>query len=174
MSGPPIDSDALGTVRTFSCVDAEFTQPSEWPSLHNMSMRPRYTVHCSLRPPGGVVVRFALGAPRRRWLRPSRATRALIGEMWEGIGLKGAALVFGWAPPGPPVKYEPRGPKILEATDEAFVVNVLARTRSGLLLGDAPLSLERGYLARELATDDPRLVELARQTGVSKWTKADA
>ncbi|MBW2397113.1 MAG: hypothetical protein JRG95_22925 [Deltaproteobacteria bacterium] len=72
------------------------------------------------------------------------------------------------------MKYQPRGPKILEATDEAFVVNVLARTRSGLLLGDAPLSLERGYLTRELATDDPRLVELARQTGVRKWRKADA
>lgn len=139
-----------------------------------MSVQPRYTVHCSIRPSRGVVVRFALGAPRRRWLRPSRATSALIRETWDGIGLTGAALVFSWAPPGPPPKNQPPGPKILEATDEAFIVNVLARTRSGLLLGDAPLSLESGYLARELVTDDFRLVEMARKTGVRKWSKANA
>ncbi len=174
MSGPPTDPDVLATVRSFCCIDAEPTDLSGWSGLHNMSMRPRYTVHCSIRPPDGTIVRFALAAPRRRWLKPSRATRELIGETWDRIGLTGAALVYGWAPPGPPVKYQPRGPEILEAADEALIVNVLARTRSGLLLGDAPLSLERGYLTRELATDDPRLVEMARLTGVRKWSKADA
>jgi hypothetical protein len=56
-------------------------------------------------------------------------------------------------------------PVCLRAIDHLLVMNVLARTRSGILLSGAQLSLESGFLERSLISDDPRLVALARATG---------
>ncbi|NWF69189.1 MAG: hypothetical protein HXY40_08885 [Chloroflexi bacterium] len=53
----------------------------------------------------------------------------------------------------------------LRAIDLGLVLNVLARTRTNLLLGSASLSFDRRLLERALVTDDPRLVALARATG---------
>jgi hypothetical protein len=53
----------------------------------------------------------------------------------------------------------------LRAIDVTLVLNVLSRTRTNLLLGDAQLSFDRRLIERSLITDDPRLVALARATG---------
>ncbi len=54
-------------------------------------------------------------------------------------------------------------PRLVCARRASLVLNVLARTRSQLLLASAPLALERAFLERELASDDPRLIALARE-----------
>ena len=75
------------------------------------------------------------------------------------------------------VHYGPIDPKLsraaapaqrFAATDRALIINVLARARSCLLLPDVPLELGNAFIARTLWSDDPRLVALARQTGVEE------
>lgn len=90
---------------------------------------------------------------------------------WEGYDLCGAMLVYPWqeglrqavaarlldAPPG-------AAPTYLRALDPLLVLNVLARARSQILLAASPPDLERPFLERSLAADDPRLVALACAT----------
>lgn len=56
-------------------------------------------------------------------------------------------------------------PKVLRSLDFWLVLNVLARTRSNILLPDAPLALEQQYLFQSIYTDDPRLLTLTQATG---------
>ncbi len=58
-----------------------------------------------------------------------------------------------------------KAPVCLRAIDHNLVMNVLGRTRSGILLAEASLSLDEGFISRSLISDDPRLVALARATG---------
>jgi hypothetical protein len=44
-------------------------------------------------------------------------------------------------------------------------LNVLARSRSQVLLTRAPLVFSQQYLNRSMMTDDPRLVALVKATG---------
>lgn len=53
----------------------------------------------------------------------------------------------------------------LRAIDMLLVLNVLARTRADLLLANAPMALESGFMNRSLVTNDPRLVVMAQATG---------
>lgn len=53
----------------------------------------------------------------------------------------------------------------LRAIDTAFVLNILARTRANVVVGNTPLALEPGFLDQALLCDDPRIVALARATG---------
>lgn len=53
----------------------------------------------------------------------------------------------------------------LRAIDMAFILNVLGRTRSQVVVAGTPLALEPGFLERTFITDDPRLVALAQATG---------
>ncbi len=53
----------------------------------------------------------------------------------------------------------------LRATDPALTLNVLARARSQVLLAEAPVVFGQEYLKRQIITDDPRLVAIARATG---------
>lgn len=53
----------------------------------------------------------------------------------------------------------------LRAIDMNFVLNILARVRSNIIVGNTPLALEAGFLTQTLICDDPRIVELARITG---------
>jgi hypothetical protein len=45
---------------------------------------------------------------------------------------------------------------------------VLGRARSSLLLPEMPLEFGNPFICRRLWSDDPRLVALARQTGVEE------
>ncbi|NWG16799.1 MAG: hypothetical protein HXY41_09200 [Chloroflexi bacterium] len=107
---------------------------------------------------------------------------ALVEAAWQEYQLRGAVLLYPWRKELPQVmvgrvttgddtddeEYEddkPAAPVLLRALDMRLVINVLARTRSNILLSRAPLGLESQYLNQSLLTDDPRLVVLARATG---------
>jgi hypothetical protein len=53
----------------------------------------------------------------------------------------------------------------LRAIDLAFVLNVLARSRANVIVGNTPLALEPGFLTQTVICDDPRIVTIARATG---------
>jgi hypothetical protein len=53
----------------------------------------------------------------------------------------------------------------LRAVDADFVLNILARSRANVVVGNTPLALEPGFLDQSLLCDDPRIVALARATG---------
>jgi hypothetical protein len=55
--------------------------------------------------------------------------------------------------------------KCLRAIDLAFVLNILARSRANVVVGNTPLALEPGFLTQTVVCDDPRIVALARATG---------
>lgn len=53
----------------------------------------------------------------------------------------------------------------LRAIDVLFVLNILARARTNILVANTQLALEPGFLEQVYVTDDPRIVALARATG---------
>lgn len=106
---------------------------------------------------------------------------AVLENTWQDYKLLGAVLLYPWRKELPQAmvgrvseadeedeEYEdekPSPPVFLRALDLRLVMNVLARTRSNILLSRAPLGLEQQYLGQSLFTDDSRLVLLARATG---------
>ncbi len=106
---------------------------------------------------------------------------------WGGYDFKGAMLFYPWRKDLrltligqvinetdddeelPQVEYfdddKRTPPKVLRSLDLWLVLNVLARTRSNILLPDSPLALEQQYLGQSLYTDDPRLLTLTQATG---------
>lgn len=111
----------------------------------------------------------------------------LLNRVWEGYRLQGAILVYNWnadswktiatppapapsededenglpaAAPPPPVTFT-----CLRSIDLQLILNVLARSRSQVLLTRAPLVFSQQYLNRAVITDDPRLVNLVKATG---------
>ena len=114
---------------------------------------------------------------------------ALLDAAWDSYDFHGATLMYTWntkiwksiAQPEPMTelefdfleeqteeKQEKKKPpwfKVIRALDLALVLNVLARSRTQLLLASSPLVFSQHYLQRALVTDDERLVSLARSTG---------
>jgi hypothetical protein len=98
-----------------------------------------------------------------------------LDTVWESYHLRGAMLVYSW-------RDEVKQSVVAQATtdkstlvclsarDPLFVLNVLARARSHILLAGSPLALERAFLERVLIADDPRIVALAYSTGSVKET----
>ena len=128
---------------------------------------PRTEVTFEIRPvdPAGVA-RFRLpdSMPLAEITTP--AFEAELDAAWAGYGLSGAVLVFPWHARHAVVYERP-----VDATDRLLVANVLARARSAVLLGRAPVILDREYLRRDLASDDPRLVALAEASGARRIGK---
>lgn len=118
--------------------------------------------------------------------------RQMLDNVWEQYKLDGAFLVYNWntdlwraistPPPSPQPQqqdsddYADDQPVIppqaqqplfhcLRALDLELVLNVLARSRSQLLITKAPLVFSQQYLTRSIMSDDPRLLALARATG---------
>jgi hypothetical protein len=109
---------------------------------------------------------------------------ALLNSAWASYKLQGATLVYNWngdmwkALNTPPVQQSENEDEsqqnplpapitftCLRAIDLQLVLNVLARSRSQVLLTRAPLVFSQEYLNRSLMSDDPRLVALAKATG---------
>lgn len=102
---------------------------------------------------------------------------------WEDYAFKGAILLYNWQKETRPVlmgrvpsdneneaedlydddKRTP--PTILRSLDLWLVLNILGRTRSNILLPNAPLAFEKQYLERSLFSSEPRLLALAQATG---------
>lgn len=113
------------------------------------------------------------------------ALRAQLMSLWEKSNLQGAALVWRYDasewkticfPPLPQTDQNDdetndsppaRKPlfRTLRALDSAFVMNVLARSRSQLMIASTPLTFDAEFLCATLMSDDPRLVRLALATG---------
>lgn len=53
----------------------------------------------------------------------------------------------------------------LRAIDLAFVLNILARTRSHVVVANTPLALESAFLQQTFVCEDPRIVAIAKATG---------
>jgi hypothetical protein len=103
----------------------------------------------------------------------AQTLRELLDQSWQSYGLHGAALVYQWRDDlreGMAARLTAlkQPPIYLRVTDPLLVLNVLARARTSLLLANAPLALEFPYLSRVLASDDSRLLELARAKGSTR------
>ena len=123
--------------------------------LHNMSMRPRTTVTATVGVVGSALARFAVTPKRLQKLLDDPALRGRLEQRWSELGLHGALHVY------PLPGREVTGAAEHISADQLLALNVLGRTRAGLLLPSAPLDLDPSVLARKLASDDPRLVALA-------------
>jgi len=128
------------------------------------------------------------------------AMMTMLENAWSGYDLTGAALVYTWNPkpwkvvvtpqpmPAPPQQAQDKSDddddsedktpdpvqmfKVLRALDMPLTLNILARSRSQLMIAAAPLVLSQEYLNRSLVTDDPQLVALAQATGTLEETFA--
>lgn len=130
------------------------------PLLHNMSTRPRTQVQARIAPLGGAIARFALADVEASSFLNAAGCTAKLEAAWQSCGLRGVCHVYPWR------ESQAETPAVVvRVRDVRLVLNVLGRARSQLLLASAPLELEDGFLARELASDDPRLVALARRHG---------
>jgi len=123
--------------------------------LHNMSMRPRTTVTATVSVVGKALARFAVTPKRLRALLDDPSLPERLEQRWQEAGLRGALHVYALPEPAVARKVPMLG------ADPLLALNVLGRTRAGLLLPGAPLDLDPSVLARKLASDDPRLVALA-------------
>ena len=123
--------------------------------LHNMSMRPRTTVTATVGVVGSALAWFAVAPKRLQRLLDDPGLPERLEQRWQEAGLRGALHVYSL--PEPTVV----GEAPVLGTDALLALNVLGRTRAGLLLPAAPLDLDPSVLARKLASDDPRLVALA-------------
>ncbi len=94
--------------------------------------------------------------------------RARLDESWQAFNLHGAFLVYNWrdelkqAVNNRLLSVKEPG-VYTRVRDTLFVLNILGRARTSLLLATAPLALDRPFLTRSLVCDDVRLVKLARQ-----------
>ena len=132
------------------------SEPAAGPTLlHNMSMRPRTTVTATVGVVGSALARFAVAPKRLQTVLEDPGLPDRLEQLWSELGLRGALHVY----PLPGAKVI--GDAELVSADPLLALNVLGRTRAGLLLPSAPLDLDPSVLARKLASDDPRLVALA-------------
>ncbi len=96
--------------------------------------------------------------------------KAELDAAWTRYNFRGAALMYAWRDElrhalNNRLMTLKRPTVYLYITDPVLVLNILGRSRASLLLTDAPLALERVFLNRILATDDPRLIQFARDAG---------
>lgn len=125
------------------------------PLLHNMSMRPRTTVQAAVAVVGKALARFAVDPERDRELIADPDLVERLERTWSELQLRGALHVYPLASTAAP------GGLPVVAAGPLLALNVLGRARGGLLLPRAPLELDPRLIQRELASDDPRLVQLA-------------
>lgn len=103
---------------------------------------------------------------------------SILDKAWDSYELRGAALVYVWRDEVKQaitarVNKDKNPLTCLRVTDPLFVLNVLARARSHILLATSGLALEQGFLDRSLIADDARLIALAHSIGCVKETFAD-
>lgn len=96
------------------------------------------------------------------------ALRTHLDQYWANFDIVGAIHVYDWREE---VKQAATNrlnavkqrPNFIRAADPMLIVNILARSRSYLLIHGAALALDRPFLERIVMTDDPRI--LAAVTG---------
>ncbi len=136
--------------------------------LHNMSCSATSAVRVEIRPVLGMVARFPGCRPEgQRTLSLDPAHQAIwssglgvapdlverLERFWEDLNLVGASMIFPW-------REELGKQRYVEARHPLLVLNVLARTRSTLLMARSPLDLDVSCLERTLVSTDPALITL--------------
>ena len=165
--------------------------PPPRPSSSPFGNRPGSRAEFSILSTGDKLVRFDLnyadstqidsalpaGLSAEQIIDALEVDRALVERLkprldtaWESYRLRGALLFYPWrdelrsAVNGrlsalrQPTTY-------LLVVDPVLILNVLGRSRAGLLLASAPLALDRVFLDRSMASDDNRLIPLAQAGG---------
>ena len=149
--------------------------------LHNMSMRPSTRVQWGLSALWERPACFELkrcgppkGFGRLDWEELHRLAHDrwdhLLERMehdWEKRAFTGAVLMYtGSCDDFPGMMHTQIYARDLSyVTDPLLVLNVLCRTRGGVLLHDAPAYMDRDRLERSLVTFDPRFVPPADRSG---------
>jgi hypothetical protein len=120
---------------------------------------PRTQVKAVLAPLSGVLARFALSSVRRQALALLQGSdaRDLLEEAWQAETFSGCALLT----TDPPPLDEWPGLQVVRAFDARVTLNVLGRSRGGMLVASAPLVLDLDHLDRVVFSEDARLVALA-------------
>ena len=124
---------------------------------------PRTAVKAVLAPLTGVLARFALSTIRQTaealLARPD--ARNVLDEAWQAETLSGCALLTTEEPP----LDEWPGLRVVSAFDPVLTLNVLGRSRGGMLVASAPLVLDLDHLDRVVFSEDARLVAFATRLG---------
>jgi hypothetical protein len=97
------------------------------------------------------------------------ALRSCLDSVWTEYQMQGCILLYPWHDKlreslAGSFKLTPGKPIVLRAFDPLLVLNVLARTREGLLQADAALNIDPHALDQSLISDDPRLVKLVQSS----------
>jgi len=139
--------------------------------LHNTYGPCSRTVRVEIQPVMGVVARFPGCRPEGQrtvdldsahdgiWTSGLGVAPDLVKRLerfWEDLDLVGASMIFPW-------REELGAHPCLEARNPLLVLNVLARTRSTLLMARSPLDLGVECLERTLVSTDPALVALVER-----------
>lgn len=150
--------------------------------LRNFCCSPRTTIKWQILPLKPVLVRFNLNEDVRLRLSALLNIRIftleviehraadlvpMLDHVWEACSLHGAVLLSPWKEEHLDLFTSPSGnqgiQKVLCPLNPLLVLNVLCRSRAGLLLPNLPLSIEIPFLTRDFISADPRLIELARE-----------
>lgn len=120
---------------------------------------PRTLVKAVFAPLTGALARFALSTVSRPALAllEQPDARDVLDAAWQAEGLGGCALL---AMEALPLDAWP-GLRVVRAFDPVITLNVLGRSRGGMLIASAPLVLDLDHLDRAVFSEDPRLVSLA-------------
>ena len=99
-------------------------------------------------------------------LQEERDLIPLLDEAWDQYQLKGAIIISPWSEEAAelfdgksPVKYRL---SVLRTVNPLLVLNILGRSRAKLLLPNVPVSLEPQFLARDVISTDPRLIQMVK------------
>lgn len=119
----------------------------------------RTTVTAALAPLSNAIARFALSTVRSQALALLALpdVRTQLDDAWQAEALRGCALL---STEKPPLEAWP-GAKVVRAVDPLLTLNVLGRSRGGMLLASAPLVLDLDHLDRAVWSEDARLLALA-------------
>jgi hypothetical protein len=120
-------------------------------SLANMSARPRTSVSREIRPIRQTWVSFTWTGIKPRLTKERLSSLDMV---WRDTGFTGCALLQ-------PVSEAVRKLSPHVCRDSDIILNVLLRSRSGILISTSPLLEDTSILrGLSLASDDPRLCAL--------------
>jgi hypothetical protein len=90
----------------------------------------------------------------------------LLDEAWERYRIRGAIFISPWTEEVAEL-FDTKSPwkyrlTMLRTVNPLLVLNILGRSRAKLLLPNVPVSLEPQFLARDVISTDPRLIQIIR------------
>jgi hypothetical protein len=90
----------------------------------------------------------------------------LLDEAWERYRMRGAIFISPWTEEVAEL-FDTKSPwkyrlTMLRTVNPLLVLNILGRSRAKLLLPNVPVSLEPQFLARDVISTDPRLIQIIR------------